>query len=351
MKAICGIVAVLSLWSAGTVAAQTSYPEQTIRILVGFPPGVAPDITSRLLAERFTDAWGKPVVVENISGAGGNIAVERVAKAAPDGYTLTMAGNAALVINPNLYDKLNYDPVKDFACITQVFVVANILVIRNDVPATTIAELVALAKAQPGYLVAGHAGVGTSQHLAGELFKVMAGVEIRQVPYRGSTGVLPDLLAGRLNIFFGNITNLLPLIRDGKLRAFAITSRGRSPHLPELPTMEELGFPGFEATAWFGLMAPAGTPRAIIDKLHKETVRVLAQPEVKAETRRARRRARRQHAGGARRHHQDRDAAMGKRDQESGHQAQRLSRESARAAPYPMPVNFKGMDNPGGLRP
>jgi tripartite-type tricarboxylate transporter receptor subunit TctC len=282
VKAICAIVAMLSLWSASTAAAQTSYPEQTIRVLVGFPPGVAPDITSRLLADRFADAWGKPVVVENVSGAGGNIAIERVAKAVPDGYTLAMGGNAALVINPNLYDKLNYDPIKDFTCITQVFIVANILVVRNDMPAATVAELVALAKAQPGYLVAGHAGIGTSQHLAGELFKVMAGIEISQVPYRGSTGVLPDLLAGRLNVFFGNITNVLPLIRDGKLRALAITSRRRSPLLPQLPTMEELGFAGFEATAWFGLIAPAGTPPAIIDKLHRETVQVLAQPDVKA---------------------------------------------------------------------
>jgi tripartite-type tricarboxylate transporter receptor subunit TctC len=283
VKGIRAVVASLALWlTAHAAVAQSSYPEQTIRILVGFPPGVAPDITSRLLADKFTDAWGRPVVVENVSGAGGNIAVERVAKAAPDGYTLAMGGNAALVINPNLYDKLNYDPIKDFACITQIFIVANILVVRNDFPAKDIAELVALAKAQPGYLIAGHAGVGTSQHLAGELFKVMAGVEIQQVPYRGSTGVLPDLLAGRLNVFFGNITNVLPLIREGRLRAFAITSRRRSPQMPELPTMEELGFAGFEATAWFGLLAPAGTPQAIIDKLHKQTVKVLAQPDVRA---------------------------------------------------------------------
>jgi tripartite-type tricarboxylate transporter receptor subunit TctC len=283
LKTICGVVAILVLWLTGNATvAQTSYPEQAIRILVGFPPGVAPDITSRLLADKFTAAWGKPVVVENVSGAGGNIAVERVAKAAPDGYTLAMGGNAALVINPNLYDRLNYDPVKDFACITQVFIVPNILVVRSDSPARSIGELVALAKAQPGYLIAGHAGVGTSQHLAGELFKVMAGVEMQQVPYRGSTGVLPDLLAGRLNVFFGNITNVLPLVREGKLRAFAITSRRRSPQIPELPTMQELGFPGYEATAWFGLLAPAGTPQAIIEKLHKETVQVLAQPDVRA---------------------------------------------------------------------
>jgi len=283
MKAICGAVAAWCLLlGTGNALAQTTYPDQTIRILVGFTPGVAPDITSRVLGEKLTEVWGKPVVVENVTGAGGNLAVERVAKAAPDGYTLVMGGNSALVISPSLLARLPYDPMKDFAYITQVFTVANILVVRNDVPAKTIQELVALAKAQPNYLIAGHAGIGTSQHLSGELFKVMAGVELQQVPYRGSTAVIPDLLAGQLNIFFGNITNLLPLIRDGKVRAFGITSRKRSPLIPELPTIEELGFPGFEATAWFGLMAPAGTPQPIIDKLHKETVRILALPDVKA---------------------------------------------------------------------
>jgi tripartite-type tricarboxylate transporter receptor subunit TctC len=283
MNAIYGLVAALSLWlGAADVLAQASYPEQPIKIIVGFPPGVAPDITSRLLGDKFTEAWGRPIVVENVTGASGNIAVERVAKAAPDGYTLLMGGNASLVINPSLIAKLPYDPVKDFAYITQVFIVPNILVVRNEVPATNIQELIGLAKAQPDYLIAGHAGIGTSQHLGGELFKVMAGVQIQQVPYRGSTGVLPDLLAGHLNMFFGNITNVLPLIREGKLRAFGITSRKRSPQIPELPTMEELGFPGFDATAWFGLMAPAGTPPAIIDKLHGEAVRVLALPDVKA---------------------------------------------------------------------
>jgi tripartite-type tricarboxylate transporter receptor subunit TctC len=283
MKAIRGIIAALSLGlTAGDALAQANYPEQAIKIIVGFPPGVAPDITSRLLGDKLTEAWGKPVVVENVTGASGNIAVERASKAAPDGHTLLMGGNASLVINPSLIAKLPYDPVKDFVYITQVFIVPNILVVRNDVPATTIQELIALAKAKPDYLVAGHAGIGTSQHLAGELFKVMAGVQFQQVPYRGSTGVLPDLLAGHLNMFFGNITNVLPLVRDGKLRAFGITSRKRSPQIPELPTMEELGFPGFEATAWFGLMAPAGTPPAIVDKVHKETVRVLALPDVKA---------------------------------------------------------------------
>ena len=162
-----------------------------------------------------------------------------------------------------------------------MFIVPNLLVIRNDVPANTIQELVALGKARPDYFVAGHAGIGTSQHLGGELFKTMTGVNIQQVPYRGTTAVLPDLLAGRLNIFFGNISNVLPLVRQGQLRAFGITSKVRSPQIPELPTMEELGYPGFDATAWFGLMAPAGTPQPIVDKLRQEMVKFLAQPDVK----------------------------------------------------------------------
>src|SRR5262249_13485440 len=182
---------------------------------------------------------------------------------------------------PNLIDKLGYDPIRDFAYITQVFIVPNIMVVTPDVPARTVQEVIALAKAKPDYFVAGHAGVGTSQHLAGELFMNMAGVKLQQVPYRGTTAILPDLLGGRLNIFFGNISNLLPLIRERKLRAFGITSRMRSPQIPDLPTMEELGFPGFDATAWFGLMGPAGLPKPVVDKVHAETVKVLAQPDVR----------------------------------------------------------------------
>jgi tripartite-type tricarboxylate transporter receptor subunit TctC len=282
MKAIHGAVAMLSLLlTAAPAAAQTSYPEQAVRILVGFTPGVAPDIVSRVLAERFSEAWGRPVVVENVTGAGGNIACDRVAKSPPDGYTLVMCGNGSLVIAPSLYDKLSYDPVKDFAPITQVFVAANILTVHPDVPAKTLPELVALARAQPGKLTYGHAGTGTSQHLAAELFKYMAHIDLQPVAYRGTTAVLPDLLAGRLTLSFANIANVLPLVREGKLRGFAVTSIKRSGAAPDLPTMAESGYPGFEAVPWFGLMAPAGTPAAIIDKIHRETAKVLALPEVR----------------------------------------------------------------------
>ena len=195
--------------------------------------------------------------------------------------TLLMGGNPSLVINPSLYDKLPFDPIKDFAPISQVFVAANVLAVPIELPVKTVAELVALAKAQPGKLSYAHAGVGTSQHLGAELFKYMAHLDIAAVPYRGSTALMPDLLAGRINMSFANIVNVLPLAREGKLRALAITSRKRSALAPDLPTMAESGFPGFEAVPWFGLLAPAGTPQDILDKLHNETVKALAMPEVR----------------------------------------------------------------------
>ena len=230
-------------------------------------------------------------------------------------------------------DKLGYDPIKDFAYITQVFIVPNLLVVPADFPAKDIKELIALAKAKPDYFVAGHAGVGTSQHLAGELFMSMAHVKIQQVPYRGTTQVLPDLLGGRLNIFFGNISNVLPLVREGKLRAFAVTSRKRSPQIPELPTMEELGFPDYDATAWFGLQAPAGTPKPIIDKLHDETVKVIWRSRTcAAEARRARPATCRQHAGRVSRSGEEGNADVGQGHQGRRHQARAIAeRRTGRA--------------------
>jgi tripartite-type tricarboxylate transporter receptor subunit TctC len=267
--------------AAGAAFAQGAYPEQTVRILVGFTAGVAPDVTARILAERLAEAWGKPVVVENVTGAGGNIAAERVAKAAPNGYTLGMVGNGSLVFSPSMYEKLAFDPLKDFAPITQVFVAANLLVVPASLPVKSLDELVALARAQPGKLAYAHAGAGTSQHLAAELFKSTLRLDIRPVAYRGSTALMPDLLAGRVDMAFANIVNVLPLAKEGKLRAFAVTSVKRSGIAPEVPTMIEAGFPGFEAVPWFGLMAPAGTSSAIVERVNRETLRVLALPDVR----------------------------------------------------------------------
>jgi tripartite-type tricarboxylate transporter receptor subunit TctC len=273
--------ALLVLFAAGTASAQSGYPNRPVKILVGFTPGTAPDLAARILADRFSEVWSTPFVVENVPGAGSNVATERVAKAVADGYTLLMGGNPSLVINPGLYDKLPFDPVKDFAPISQVFITANVLAVPIELPVKTVAELVAFARAQPGKLSYAHAGVGTSQHLGAELFKYMAHLDIAPVPYRGSTALMPDLLAGRVNMSFANIVNVLPLAREGKLRALAITSIRRSRLAPDLPTMAESGFPGFEAVPWFGLLAPAGTPQDALDKLYNETVKALALPEIR----------------------------------------------------------------------
>src|SRR5271154_452107 len=218
------LAALLVLLAAQTASAQSSYPNRPVKIVVGFTPGTAPDLAARILADRFSEVWGAPFVVENIPGAGSNLATERAAKAAADGYTLLMGGNSALVINPSLYETLPFDPLKDFAPISQVFIAANVLVVPPESPVRNVAELVALAKAEPGKLSYAHAGVGTSQHLAAELFKYMAHVDIRAVPYRGTTELMPDLLANRITMAFANIVNVVPLAREGRLRALAITS-------------------------------------------------------------------------------------------------------------------------------
>jgi tripartite-type tricarboxylate transporter receptor subunit TctC len=269
------------LFSVPMALAQSGYPNRPVKIVVGFTPGTAPDLAARILADRFADVWGSPFVVENTPGAGSNIATDHVAKAAADGYTLLMGGNSSLVINPSQYETLPFDPIKDFAPISQVFIAANVLAVPAGLPIKSVAELVALAKAKPGKLSYGHAGVGTSQHLGAELFKYMAHVDISAVPYRGTTALMPDLLAGRITMSFANISNVIPLAREGKLRALAITSIKRSALAPDLPTMAESGYPGFEAVPWFGLFAPAGTPKDVLDKLYTETVKALATPQVR----------------------------------------------------------------------
>jgi tripartite-type tricarboxylate transporter receptor subunit TctC len=282
MKLAVKLFAALTvLLAAQTASAQSTYPNRAVKILVGFTPGTAPDVVARILADRFAQVWGAPFVVENIPGAGSNIATDRVAKAVADGYTLLMGGNGALVINPSLFETLPFDPIKDFAPISQVFIAANVLVLPPEQPVKTVADLVALARAEPGKLSYAHAGVGTSQQLAAELFKYRAHLDIKGVPYRGTTAFMPDLLANRITMSFANITNVMPLVREGKLRALAITSIRRSALAPELPTMAESGFPGFEAVLWFGLLAPAGAPKDVLDRLHDETVKALAMPEVR----------------------------------------------------------------------
>ncbi len=280
MRFASNLLAALAVLLA-TASAQSTYPNRPVKILVGFTPGTAPDLVARILANRFAEVWSSPVVVENVAGAGSNIATERVAKSAADGYTLLMGGNSSLVINPSLYETLPFDPLKDFAPISQVFIATNVLVVPSGLPINSVAELVALAKAKAGQLSYAHAGAGTSQHMAGELFKHMADLDIASVPYRGTTALMPDLLAGRITMSFANIANVMPLVRQGKLRALAITSIQRSPLAPDLPTMAESGYSGFEAVPWWGLLAPAGTPKEVLDKLYGETVKSLAMPDIR----------------------------------------------------------------------
>ncbi len=263
-------------------AAQSSYPDKPIRIIVQTPPGAAPDILARLLGQHFTEAWGKPIIVENAPGAAGIVAAEKVAKSAPDGYTLGMPGDAPMTTNVTLYGKLPYDPLRDFAHITIVAETMNMLVVHPSVPAKNVQELIALAKSQPGKLNYATAGSGTSQHLGGEMMKSMAGVDILHIPYKSAIQGIQSVLGGEVTMTFGNVVTALPYVRDGRLRALAVTSSKRSLEAPDVPTMAESGIPGFEAVAWFGLVAPAGTPPAILAKWHKETLRVLAQPEVRS---------------------------------------------------------------------
>ena len=282
MTQISGLMlGLFALLIVGSPAAQTTYPEKPIRLIVGFPPGNTTDTVARLLGQKFAEALGKSIVVDNTTGAAGNIAADRVAKAAPDGYTLGLMSQTQLVVNPSLY-KLAYDPVKDFAPISQVTVAPNMLVVHNAVPAKSVKELVALAKAQPGALTFAAGGSGSSGYMAAELFKSTASLDIRHIPYKGVAMAIPDLLGGRVTMTFSVMATVLPLVREGKLRALAVTSLRRSSAAPELPTVAESGYPGFEAANWHGLLAPAGTPSAIIRKLHLETVKALALPDLRA---------------------------------------------------------------------
>ena len=275
------MLGLIALLIVGSPAAQTNYPEKPIRIIVGFPPGSVPDVVARLLGQKLTEAWGKPVVIDNISGASGSIAADRVAEAAPDGYTLGLLGQGQLAINPSLYN-LAHNVAKDLAPISQAGMSTTMLVVHNGVQAKSVKELVALAKAQPGKLTFASAGNGSVAHMPAELFKSVAGLDIRHIPYKGLPAAIPDLLGGRVTMMFGPTVVVLPLVREGKVRALAVTSLTRSPAAPELPTISESGYPGFEYTSWTGLFAPARTSAAIVDKLHLETVKTLALPDLRA---------------------------------------------------------------------
>jgi len=274
------LASVLAL-TAGTASAETNYPDRAVKIEVGYAAGGPLDVVARLIGDKLAQIWGKTVVVENVSGASGNIAADRVAKAVPDGYTLLLASNVNIAVNPKLYKNMPFDPVKDLMPITQVAYSPNILVVPNDLPVKSVQELVTYAKANPGKVSFASAGVGTTQHLAGELFKTIAKVDIQHVPYRGATPAITDLLGGRVSMFFGPPSSLLGLVKEGKVRALAVTSAQRFPAAPDLPTMIEAGYPGFVAVLSVGWMAPAGTPKDVIDSIYKDTAKALAAPDVR----------------------------------------------------------------------
>ena len=262
--------------------AQTSagaYPSKPVRLVVGFTPGSATDVTARIFAQKFTEAWGVQVAVDNVPGVGGAVGVARVAKAPPDGHTLTYSGNGALTILPTLQSKPLYDVMRELAPISMVLSMPSILAVNNELPVKTLQELLAYARNPARKLSYASPGNGTPQHIAGELLKGLAKVDITHVPYKGA--VFLDVIGGRVGMTLQNAGAILPTVRDGKLRALAVTSLKRSPNMPELPTIAESGFPGFEAVSWFGLLAPAGTPAAVIGKVHQESMRVIANPEMK----------------------------------------------------------------------
>jgi len=273
---------VLALVAAGA-AAQGSYPNRPITVVVGFTAGGSTDIVTRLVAEEMRKTWGQPVVVDNRPGAGGNIGAAIVAKAKPDGYTLLVGSVGPLAINASLYSTMPYDNLKDFTPVTLIVHVPNMLVVNPAaMPVNSFAEFIALVKANPGKYFFSSTGTGTSSHLSGELLKTMAGLDATHVPYKGAVA-LNDLLSGeQVHFMFATIPSVIELVRAGRLRALAVTSKTRSAAVPDIPTIAELGYPDFEASSWFGLLGPAGLPRDIVMALQAEVVRALKVPELRS---------------------------------------------------------------------
>ncbi len=265
----------------GTAAAQTTFPSRPVTMVVGFAPGGGTDIASRIIAKKLSENLGQSVVVENRPGAGGNIATELVARAAPDGHTILLGSVGSLSVAPHLVAKLPYDPLRDLAPITMAVVFPNVLVVHPSVGANTLAEFVRLAQAKPGSIHFGSSGIGGAGHLAGELFRMMAKVEIVHVPYKGGGPAVADLLGGRIAAVFATPASAGPHIKSGKIRALAVTGAARSSWLPEIPTIAESGYPGYEATNWYAYVAPAATPKPILERWNHELVKVLTSAEIR----------------------------------------------------------------------
>lgn len=274
------LAALVCLTGAGHALAE-SWPAKPVRLVVPFPPGGSTDIVGRLIAEKLSKSLGQQVIVDNRAGAGGTIGSDAVAKSAPDGYTLLIGTSSTHAIAPSLYSKLGYDVARDFAPVTLLGTATIMMVVHPTVPAKSVAEFVALAKAKPGEIMFGSTGNGSVSHLTAEHFKSLAGVDMQHVPYKGDTPMTTDLLAGRVHVAFGTAVAFLPHVQAGKLKALAVTDGKPSPVAPNLPTVAASGLPGFEALQWFGILAPAGTPKEIVSRVHAEIVKALELPEVK----------------------------------------------------------------------
>lgn len=277
----------LAIWcascNAATAIAQTSaqYPAKAIRMIVPSAPGSGPDIMARTIGQKLNEAWGQPVVVEARPGAGGIIGSEAVAKSAPDGYTLIMGNAGSHSVNPSLYRKLPYDPLKDFSPIALVSSAPNILIVHPSLPVKSAKELIALAKSRPGELTFGSGGNGSTAHLSGELFRTLAGIRIVHVPFKGAPAAVLGVITGEISMAILNLPPALPHVKNGRLKALGVSTPKRSAAVPDLPTIAESGLPGYSATAWYGVLAPAGTPREIIMKINAEIVKGLRTDEMR----------------------------------------------------------------------
>lgn len=280
LKIASAILLGLTVGASALAQAADNYPNRSITMVVAFPAAGTTDILARLIGQKLTEKFKQTVVVENRPGAGGNIGTAYVAKAAPDGYTIMMGTIGTQSINPSLYKKMPYDAAKDFVPITRAAMVPNLLVVNKDAPFNTLPEMMAYGKANPGKLTYGSSGNGTTLHLSGELFNLMSGSKITHIPYKGSTPAVADLMGGQISMIFDNMPSVIQQVKSGRLKALAVTSAQRNAQLPEIPTIQELGVAGYEVWSWFGLLAPAATPKPIVDKLNASIVDIIKQPDV-----------------------------------------------------------------------
>jgi tripartite-type tricarboxylate transporter receptor subunit TctC len=282
LKSIIGrlVVSAVAVAATANVAYAQSYPNKPVRVIVPFPAASATDVLARTIGQKLSEKWGQPVIVENKPGAGGNLGTEIAAKASADGYTILM-GTVANAISTSLYKKLNYDFVKDFTPVTLVATTPLVLAANPTFPVNNIKEVIAYAKDKPGKVNFGSGGIGTSNHLAGEMLKSMAGIDMLHVPYKGTPAAHSDLLSGQVNLMFDNIVAVMPHLKSGRMKAIAVTSAKRVSTLPNVPTVAESGVPGFDAVSWIGALVPAGTPKDIVNKLNTDLVAVIGMPDVK----------------------------------------------------------------------